>query len=307
MKTSLNIQDILTERIHAPTEFRRDAIREDEQLYKSIKESGVEQPLVVLASEGVYKVIKGTRRLAAAKALGIAKLPCVVEVLPKGEEELPYMRRMRFKLDEHRQDLLPTQKAKLVDEIKKTHGFNNAQVATYLGVTSDTIGNWTDVLKYPQEVQDAIDSGRVKAHVARPLRNLKPEAQLSLFLKHQDEFSDTKAVKRLHKRFDTEYSPEKKPELYVAPKVSQAIRARPKAKKRVTKNYSHDEKRRLIHDLELQEIEAQLGKQEIRDLKERNNACIPVVAAILRSPKLREMVPGEVLGELQEWSKRYVD
>lgn len=306
MKTTLTVADILTDKIHAPAEFQREKIREDEQLYTSIKDSGVEQPLVVLASEGVYKVIKGTRRLAIAKQLGIPKLPCVVLELPEGEEELPFMRRERFRIDEHRQDLLPTQRAELVREIKRAHGFTDAQVAAYLGVVPDTIANWTDILRYPKQVQEAVDGGKVKLSAVRPLRGLKEEAQLGLFLKHQQDFATPGAERRVQKLIDKEYPPEKVPELYTKPKVSVAIRARPKKPRRVTKNYSHEEKRKLVNSLQAQDDEMQANKQEIKTLRDANTACIPIIGAILRTPKLRDMVPEETLEELRVWSEKYI-
>jgi ParB/RepB/Spo0J family partition protein len=300
----MNIQDILTSNIHVPAEFGREKLREDEQLTASIRKKGVEQPLIVLASEGVYKVIKGTRRLAVAKALGIPRVPCVVHELPKGEDEMAYMRRLRFIADEHRQDLLPTQRAELVEQIKATHGFTDTKVAAYLGVVPDTIANWTDILRMPKEVQEAVDSGKVKLSAVRPLRGLKPEAQAELFLRHQDDFASTGAERKVQKRIEKEYPPSKVPELYVKPQVSAAIRARPK-KKRVTKNYSHDEKRALVNSLTAQEDEVEANKLEIKRLRDANVACVPVVNAILRNAGLKKMVPEETLYEITEWSKKY--
>jgi ParB/RepB/Spo0J family partition protein len=302
----MNVQDILTSKIHAPAEFKREKTREDEQLRASIRASGVEQPLVVLASEGVYKVIKGTRRLAIAKELDIPKLPCVILTLPAGADEMAFMRKERFRIDEHRQDLLPTQRAELVEEIKRAHGFTNPQVATYLGVVPDTIANWTDILKYDKQIQKAVDEGKVKLSALRPLRAIKPEEQLPLFLRHQDEFSNTGATKKLQKRFDHEYSPEKKPELYAKPKVSAAIRSRPKKARRVTKNYSHVEKKKLIDSLEMQEAEQAANRQEIREFREKNAACIPLIAAIIRNKNLWALVPEEMRAELTVWAQKYV-
>lgn len=308
MKTSLTVQDILTERIHLPPEFERDAIREDDQLLTSIKASGVQQPLVVVESEGVYKVIKGGRRLRIAKSLGIPKLPCVILSVPESKAEMTFMREERFRIDQHRQDLLPSQRAQLIQEFQRVHNFTNGQVAAYLGVVRDTISNWK-LDAYDPSIVEAIDAGRTTAAAVRPLRAMTKEGQKQVFLKYADSFADPRGTKKLVDFLWRTYTPEKHPDLFPDAQRAANRRGKQPVKKtrRVTKNYSHDEKRKLVGSLEMQEEEVEANKLEIRNLKEWNTACIPVVSAILRNRSLRAMVPAETLEELEEWAKRYVE
>src|SRR5690348_2086938 len=93
--------------------------QEDDVLFRSIRQGGIQQPLVVLAVGNSYQLIDGSRRLDAARALGLPKVPAVVDV-PSGEvDSESYGRRIRFILDEHRQDLLPSQKAELIVKLKE--------------------------------------------------------------------------------------------------------------------------------------------------------------------------------------------
>lgn len=307
----MKTDDLLTEQLHVPAEFRRPSYktREDEQLEKAIKKDGVNQMLVVLQSEGVYKVIKGTRRLMIAKALGIPRLACNILTLPEDVDEMAFMRKERFMVDEHRQALLPTQRAMLVEEIKLAHGFSNAQVADYLGVVPDTIGNWTDILKLPKKIQDAIDRGEVKEHAVRPLRALKPEAQLDLFEKHKNELTDTSGAKVFKERFNKQYSPDKAPNLYNAPTVSAKIRKAASGKprtRRVTKNYSDAEKRKLIESLTLQDSEAKQEKKLTTAINAINTKCIPVVDVMLNTEEIRSKLPEEMLFQLTAWAEKWV-
>lgn len=74
-----NIVNIRVDRLF-PSSFspRRD-FEGEEALCESIRENGVTEPLTVkLLEKGKYSVISGERRLRAAKAAGLTRVPCVV-------------------------------------------------------------------------------------------------------------------------------------------------------------------------------------------------------------------------------------
>ena len=57
------------------------------ELTESIKKNGIMQNLTVVENEGGgYTVIIGHRRLEAAKAAGVEKVPCAVAELDEGEQ-----------------------------------------------------------------------------------------------------------------------------------------------------------------------------------------------------------------------------
>src|SRR5437667_710495 len=107
--------------IHVPEKYRRHGnVVEDDKLRQSIERTGIQQPLVLSQiSDGNYVLIDGYRRLEVARYLKMAQVPCVIDELPDGAPAEEYRDRMRFILDEHRQDLFPSQRAVLIKTLKK--------------------------------------------------------------------------------------------------------------------------------------------------------------------------------------------
>lgn len=103
------------------------------ELAESIKHSGIMQNLTVVPHEGRYRVIIGHRRLAAAKAAGLAELPCLVT-------QMSYKEQLSTMLAENMQrvDLTVTEQVQgiqqlldlgdTVDEISKKTGFSKTTV-----------------------------------------------------------------------------------------------------------------------------------------------------------------------------------
>jgi len=71
-------------------------------LIKSINQDGIKNPLLVRKIGDTYEVLDGSRRLQAAKTLGIEKLPCRVE---EGEDKEIAKMSLRFHLSQ--EDLTP--------------------------------------------------------------------------------------------------------------------------------------------------------------------------------------------------------
>src|ERR1700686_2215827 len=82
---------------------------DDEILFNSIQLTGVQQPLIVVRlADASYLVVDGVRRLKLARALGLTEVPCVIDQgIDDVDDEVEYRNRVRFILDEHRQDLAP--------------------------------------------------------------------------------------------------------------------------------------------------------------------------------------------------------
>src|SRR5262249_13326674 len=112
-----NAKMIAIEHLRIPEKYVTPARKvDDEILRNSIKLTGVQQPLVVVRiSDTAYWVVDGIRRLRIAESLGMTELPCVLDHgVEDVDDEAEYRNRIRFILDEHRQDLLPTQRAALI-------------------------------------------------------------------------------------------------------------------------------------------------------------------------------------------------
>ena len=280
---------------------------EDEVLLRSIRQGGIQQPLVVLAVGNGYQLVDGSRRLEAARALGLPKVPAVIDMPPSDVSAENYGRRIRFILDEHRQDLLPSQKAELILKLKETMALNNGQMAAYLGVDPDSITNWLAIRRYIPEVVRAIDVGALTMQQAKAMEGMGEEGQKTVWKKHAEELSQARGGS--HRRIREQYSPEKFPQFYVNPEKRIAILARGKRTGRGgTKSkasYTEEEKKKLLASVEMKEAEMAELKEEVAQSKREIAAASPIIAALLRDNKLRALIPEEMMPELERFAETY--
>jgi|GEM_PF-2313524 len=281
---------------------------EDEVLLRSIRQGGVQQPLVVLAVGNGYQLIDGGRRLEAARALGLPKVPAVVDLPPGDIDPLTYGRRIRFILDEHRQDLVPSQKAELILKLKETMGLNNGQMAAYLGVDPDSITNWLAIRRYIPEVVRAIDVGALTMQQAKAMEGMGEEGQRTVWKKHADDLMQARGGS--HRRIREQYHPEKYPHFYINPEKRLAILSRGKRKGggaagKAKASYTADEKKKLLASVEIKEAEITELKEEMALHKREIAAAAPIIAALMRDGKLRALVPEEMLPELERFAESY--
>lgn len=120
---------------------RKDPEKNRNRLLQSIKQIGLQQPLVVRAVDGEeerYTLIDGHRRFACAKDLGYKSVPCIVHKnLKPGEYE-----RVRFEVQNNRMAWKPMEKAEAFHRIMITNHFKtNKAAAHYLGISESTVAN----------------------------------------------------------------------------------------------------------------------------------------------------------------------
>ena len=167
-------------------EFDEGALRE---LADSIRMYGVLQPLVVTRREfekedggmGVdYELIAGERRLRASKLAGLAQVPAVIRAMEDDS-------RMKLELaiieNLQREDLNPVDRAVAFRKLMDEFGFKHVEIAKKVGKSREYVSNTVRLLSLPQEVLDAISTGKISEGHTRPLLMLgdRPEEQLTLF------------------------------------------------------------------------------------------------------------------------------
>ena len=107
--------------------FKERSGLEQEELFESIKETGLLEPITVrFLSEGKYEIISGHRRVEACKKLGISKIPATIKELSKDEAIVAMV---DFNI--HREHLLYSEKAfayKMKLEALKHQGKTYGQV-----------------------------------------------------------------------------------------------------------------------------------------------------------------------------------
>src|ERR1700678_388826 len=143
------------------TRFREEAL---EELSRSIRSSGIVQPLVVRKVASRYQLIAGERRWRAAQRANMHSVPVVLRDVP---EDLAL--EMTLVENLQREDLNPIEQAhafqRLIDEFHLTQ----EQVAERTGKDRATIANAVRLLKLEEPIQELLEEGRITAGHARAL------------------------------------------------------------------------------------------------------------------------------------------
>jgi ParB/RepB/Spo0J family partition protein len=283
-------KNVRIELIDIPDEYEREEslVSKDDPLFKSVKKHGIQQPLNLLGlKEGRYGLIKGGRRLAIARSLGLVAIPAVIDELPQGEDPKRFRNRIRFILDEHQQDLFPSQRAALIRQLMSMFQMKQKDVASYLGVDPGSITLWMKIEDYAPQIVKAIDTGETTLHAARALDGLEAAQQVTMFRKHRKEFS-TVAGRKLRRLIGRRSKPAKKSQKRRKPKLTKS------------------EKDILARDLTLKEVELEDGKEELHRLNRAITLATPVIRAVLRDEELTTMLPTEMKPELERFAEVYI-
>jgi ParB family transcriptional regulator, chromosome partitioning protein len=144
-----------------------------EELAKSIKTIGVQQPIVVIDKKSHYELIIGQRRFRACKSLGLATIPAIVhERMSDVQATIT-----SFSENIHRLDLNYNDKMRvattLLNEFKTV-----SEVAKKLGVRDQTIRNYLGYSAVPELVKKMVDDGKLNPTTAlRISRTVSDEKQ----------------------------------------------------------------------------------------------------------------------------------
>ena len=153
------------------TRFREESL---EELARSIRSSGIIQPLVVRPLGSRYQLIAGERRWRAAQRAGLQRVPAVVREVP---EELA----LEITLVENiqREDLNPIEQASAFDRLMAEFGLTQEDVAERTGKDRSSVANAVRLLKLERPILDFIEEGKLSAGHGRALLAI-PEAKLRL-------------------------------------------------------------------------------------------------------------------------------
>lgn len=293
--------------LDAPHEWHRSPSKiDDDALRRSIEEGGIQQPLVVLADGKRFLVVDGIRRMKVAGLLDIAKVPAVVDSVPSGEKAEDYARRIRFILDELRQDLRPSQRAELINRLKAQFSMTNTAVAQYLGVDQDSITNWLAVTRYVPEVVSALDRGALTMQAARVFDGMSESGQKKVWKADGTDLMNS-AGGRMHKELRAKYPPQKFPHFYKdADKIARRLGKGKTRRKRIVKpSFTPQEKQRLLTSFEMKDASLKDATADLKQFKAEIAAAAPIVSAIMRNDDLRKLVPDDMLPELERFSEIY--
>jgi ParB family chromosome partitioning protein len=156
---SLTLRRIPISKIDLPEEYERGELKEDDAVGRSIKQHGVQQPVIVLQNGDRFTMVKGGRRLRLAEKAGFTDLLASIETVPAGWDEKAYRDKLRFILSNARQDLPPSQKAAVVRQMMELTGLTQKDVAALLGFDAASVSNWLIVETYVPEIRASLTPG----------------------------------------------------------------------------------------------------------------------------------------------------
>ena len=148
-----------------------------DELAQSIKESGIVQPVLVVADNGHYKIIVGERRWRAAQKAGLKKIPVMIRNLPLEKQlEISIIENI------HREDLNPMEIALAFQRMSSELNYSQQDIADKVGKDRTSVTNYLRLLKLPQEIRAGLIEENISMGHARALLALEePEIQLGAF------------------------------------------------------------------------------------------------------------------------------
>jgi ParB family transcriptional regulator, chromosome partitioning protein len=143
------------------THFREEAI---DELSRSIRSSGIVQPLVVRRVENRYQLIAGERRWRAAQRAQLSRVPIVVrDVTEEAALEMTLVENLQ------REDLNPIEQANAFDRLTDEFHLTQEQVAERTGKDRATVANAVRLLKLDEPIQQLLEEGKLTAGHGRAL------------------------------------------------------------------------------------------------------------------------------------------
>ncbi|MFB3814723.1 MAG: ParB/RepB/Spo0J family partition protein [Terriglobales bacterium] len=139
-------------------------------LVESIKQQGVMQPVVVrpLKQPGhsgqLYHLIAGERRWLASKRAGKTHIPAIVRNIPDQQVAV-----LTIVENLHREDLNPMQHARAFEGLSRDFGLTQDEVAQRCAIPRSVVANYLRLTRLPEEVQKAIEEGRLSFGHAKAL------------------------------------------------------------------------------------------------------------------------------------------
>ncbi len=164
-----------------PKQPREDFGYQDlEDLINSIKEHGILQPLVVTKVDGEnYELIAGERRYRAAKFLNLRTVPAIVRTARDQEKlELALIENIQ------RKNLNPIEEGRAYQRLIDEFNLTQEEAAVRVGKSRSVVANTLRLLNLPEEILQALRSGKIKESHGRTLLSLPDEkSQLKYFSK----------------------------------------------------------------------------------------------------------------------------
>jgi ParB family chromosome partitioning protein len=141
-------------------------------LAASIREHGVIQPVLVTEVIDGFQLVAGERRVRAARAAGLERIPAVVRQLADRDQlELALVENLQ------REDLDPVESARAYRQLIDEFGFSQEDLASRVGRARSTVTNTLRLLDLHPAVQGAVAEGTISEGHGRAIGGLGVDHQ----------------------------------------------------------------------------------------------------------------------------------
>lgn len=147
-----------------------------EALAESIKENGVIQPIIVVKSGDMYKIVAGERRWRAAKKAGLSEIPAIVRNYSDQETaQIALIENLQ------REDLDPIEEAMGYKTLMDKFNMTQETVSSKLGKSRSAIANSIRLLSLDEPIRAKLITGEITGGHARALLSVEDtETRLKL-------------------------------------------------------------------------------------------------------------------------------
>ncbi len=183
--------------------FNEDELQE---LADSIKQFGIQNPIIVQDRKDYYEIVAGERRWRAAQIAGLKEVPVVIRNYT--EQELAIIAILD---NTQRADLNEIEEAQGFKKLIDTFNMTQDEVAEKLSMSRTAVTNKIRLLKLSKEVQQMIIDERINGGAARALIAITDEAkQIELAETISRENLNVRQVEKLVKEINKDTKPSKK-------------------------------------------------------------------------------------------------
>jgi ParB family chromosome partitioning protein len=169
----LEIEQLKPNPLQPRLKFDKESI---DELARSIKESGVLQPVIVVSEGNYYRIVVGERRWRAAQKIGLRKIPSLIRSMPKVQQlEISLVENLQ------REDLNPLEIALAYQKLVQELDYTQQEIAEKVGKDRTSVANYLRLLNLPKEIQDNLAERKISMGHARALIAIEdPKLQISV-------------------------------------------------------------------------------------------------------------------------------
>jgi ParB family chromosome partitioning protein len=143
-----------------------------DELARSIRETGIIQPVLVVPEQDHYKIIVGERRWRAAQKAGLRSIPVIIRnIIREKQLEIQLIENL------HRQDLNPLEVAQAFNQLGQELGLTQQEISDKVGKDRASVANYLRLLKLPEEIKEFIREGKLSMGQAKAILALENEAR----------------------------------------------------------------------------------------------------------------------------------